>query len=57
MTPMCIPTLGIALVWESQMFRTLIEKTNKHQIGPLRGYIKRSVRGEMRGTLKPIRER
>jgi hypothetical protein len=33
-TPKCIPTLGITLVSESQMFRALVEKAKKHQIGP-----------------------
>jgi hypothetical protein len=34
MTPKCTHTLRVALVWELQMFRALIEKTKKHQIGP-----------------------
>ncbi len=33
MIPKCIPTLGVTLVWESQIFRTLVGKENKHQIG------------------------
>jgi hypothetical protein len=33
----CTPILGVALVRESQMFKALVEKLNKHQIGPL-GY-------------------
>jgi len=37
MTPKCTPTcLGVALMQEFQMIRNLVEKTNKHQIGPLR---------------------
>jgi hypothetical protein len=32
MTPKCTPILGIAFVWEFQMFKTLVEKENKHQI-------------------------
>jgi hypothetical protein len=35
MTLKSTPTLGVALVRESQMFKTLVEKENKHQIGPL----------------------
>jgi hypothetical protein len=34
MTPKCTPIVGIALVQESQMFRTLVEKTSKHKIKP-----------------------
>jgi len=34
MTPKCIPILGVALAWESPMFKALVEKKNKHQIGP-----------------------
>jgi hypothetical protein len=34
MTPKCTSILGITFVWESQTFRTLVGKTNKHQIGP-----------------------
>jgi hypothetical protein len=34
MTPKCTPTLGIELVWEFQMFKALVEKENKHQMGP-----------------------
>jgi len=34
--PMCTPTLGIALVQESRMFKVLVEKANRHQIGPPR---------------------
>jgi len=37
MIPKCIPTLGVALMWELQMFRTLVGKAKKHHIGPL-GY-------------------
>ncbi len=37
MTPKCTPTLGTTLVQELQMFRALVGKVNKHQIGPL-GY-------------------
>jgi hypothetical protein len=33
-TPKCTPTMEITLVRESQMFRALVEKTNKHQIRP-----------------------
>jgi hypothetical protein len=40
MTPKCTPTLGIALVWELWMFKTLIRKANKHQIGPPRHHYK-----------------
>jgi hypothetical protein len=36
MIPKWIPILGVALVRESQMFKALVEKENKHQIGPLR---------------------
>ncbi len=32
MTPNYTPTLGIALIWESQMFKTLVGKGKKHQI-------------------------
>jgi len=35
MTPKCIPTLGVALVWESRMFKVLVGKAKKHKIGPL----------------------
>jgi len=35
MTPKCTPFLGIALMQELQMFKTLVGKVNKHQIGPL----------------------
>jgi hypothetical protein len=35
MTLKCTPTLGVALVRESRMFKTLVGKANKHQIGPL----------------------
>jgi hypothetical protein len=37
MTPKCIPTLGVIVVHESQMFKALVERVNKHQMGPL-GY-------------------
>jgi hypothetical protein len=36
MIPECTPTLGVALMWELWMFRTLVEKLKKHQIGPVR---------------------
>jgi hypothetical protein len=36
MTPKCTPTLEVALVRELWMFRTLVGKLNKHQIGPPR---------------------
>jgi hypothetical protein len=36
MTPKCTPIVEITLVWESQMFRAWVEKTNKHQIRPAR---------------------
>jgi hypothetical protein len=36
MTPKCIPTLGVALVWDSQMFKALVKKARKHQIEPPR---------------------
>jgi hypothetical protein len=32
MTLKCTPTLRI--VWESQMFKTLVENVDKHQLGP-----------------------
>jgi hypothetical protein len=35
MIPKCAPTLGVAFVQELRMFRTLVGKINKHQIGPL----------------------
>jgi hypothetical protein len=35
MAPKCIPTLGVALVQELQMFKALFGKVNKHQIVPL----------------------
>jgi hypothetical protein len=34
MTPKCIPTLGVALMWGLRMFNTLVGKENKHQIFP-----------------------
>jgi len=34
MTFKCTPTLGVAFVQESQMFKALVEKENKYQIGP-----------------------
>ncbi len=34
MAPKCTPTLGVALVQKPQIFRTFVEKVNKHQIGP-----------------------
>jgi hypothetical protein len=37
MTPKCTPTLGIALLRKLQMFKALVEKAQKHQIGLL-GY-------------------
>jgi hypothetical protein len=37
MTPKSTPTLGGAFEQESQIFKTLVEKVNKHQIGLL-GY-------------------
>jgi hypothetical protein len=40
MIPKCIPTLGVTLVRELQMFRALIEKQNKHQIGLARHHYK-----------------
>jgi hypothetical protein len=36
MIPKCIPILGIAFVQETQIFKALVEKEKKHQIGPLR---------------------
>jgi hypothetical protein len=33
MAPKYAPTLGVAFMQESQIFRTLVEKENKHQIG------------------------
>jgi len=35
MTPKCIPTLGVAFMQKSQMFKILVRKVNKDQIGPL----------------------
>jgi hypothetical protein len=35
MTPKCIPTLEVAFMWESQMFKSLDRKANKHQIEPI----------------------
>jgi hypothetical protein len=35
MTPKHTPILGVALVQELQMFRALVKKENKHQVGPL----------------------
>jgi hypothetical protein len=34
MIPKCTLTLGITLMQELQMFKTLVGKANKHQIGP-----------------------
>ncbi len=34
MIPKCTPTLGVAFVWKLRMFRALVGKANKHQIGP-----------------------
>jgi hypothetical protein len=34
MTRKCIPTLRVAFMYEFRIFKTLVEKTNKHQIGP-----------------------
>jgi hypothetical protein len=34
MTPKCAPTLGVALVRELQMFKALVVKENKYQLGP-----------------------
>jgi hypothetical protein len=34
MTPKCTPTLTFTFMWEFQMFRALVGKANKHQIGP-----------------------
>jgi len=34
MTLKCTPTLGVAFVWELQMFKTLVGKEKRHQIGP-----------------------
>jgi hypothetical protein len=36
MTPKCTPTLVVVLMRESWMFRALVEKAKKHQIGPPR---------------------
>jgi hypothetical protein len=36
MTPKCTPNLGVAFVWELQMFKALIGNANKHQIEPPR---------------------
>jgi hypothetical protein len=30
------PILRVALVWESQIFKALVKKENKHQFGPPR---------------------
>jgi hypothetical protein len=35
-TPKCTPTLGVALVWELEMFKALVGKANKDQIRPPR---------------------
>jgi hypothetical protein len=35
MTPISTSTLGVTLMQESQMFKALIEKVNKHQMGSL----------------------
>jgi hypothetical protein len=40
MIPKSIPTLGVTFVRELQMFKTLIEKQKKHQIGPSRHHYK-----------------
>jgi hypothetical protein len=37
MTPKCATTLGIAFMQEFEIFRALVERAYKHQIGPL-GY-------------------
>jgi len=45
MTPKCILTLGVAFVRESQIFRTLVGKANKHQIDlqdTIRKFLKRT---------------
>jgi hypothetical protein len=34
MTPKCTPTLGIAVMQELQMFKAMVGKEKKHQIGP-----------------------
>jgi hypothetical protein len=34
MIPKCTPILEIALMQELQMFKALVEKATKHQIGP-----------------------
>jgi hypothetical protein len=34
MIPKRTPIFGVAPVWELQMFRALVGKANKHQIGP-----------------------
>jgi hypothetical protein len=34
MIPKCIPTLGVAFMWELWMFEPLVGKAKKHQIGP-----------------------
>jgi len=34
MIPKCTPILGVALLQESRIFKALVEKTKKHQIGP-----------------------
>jgi hypothetical protein len=33
MTPKCTPTLGITFMQESQMFKALVERENKRQMG------------------------
>ncbi len=34
--PKCILALGVAFMQESQIFKALVEKVNKHQIRPLK---------------------
>ncbi len=46
MIPKCTPTLGIVLVWELQMFKALVGKEKKHQIGPLR-YHQKGLEAQM----------
>jgi hypothetical protein len=44
MNPKCTPILRITLMGESQMFKTLVGKVNKHQIGPPRYHWKKVLK-------------
>jgi hypothetical protein len=39
MTSKCTLTLGVTFVRELRMFKTLVGKAKKHQIGPLRHHL------------------